>query len=550
MLVNLSISNFALIDELGLGIGAGFSTITGETGAGKSILLGALGLLLGNRSDSKSLGDKSKKCVIEAEFEVSKLGLESFFDTHELDFESNSIIRRELTPSGKSRAFVNDTPVRLEVLKELGEYLIDIHSQHQTLLLKKNNFQLNILDSFSDNFELLKEYKGVFNKYQKLKRSVQALEESRAKESKDFDYNSFLLSELLEAKIVEGELEDIESNLKVAENASEIKQLLAESYIAIEEQDGSSISQLSEIAVRLEPFSDVLSEVGQLNTRLRSTIIELQDIAQELYRTSESIESDQETLIKLQERNDVLINLSQKHQARSTTELLELQNELEQKIQVSISGDEELKKLNAELDEVEKSLVHISNRLHEKRVSKKTSLENEVAILLKNLGMPDAVLKITVEKTEITSSGTDKIDFKFSANKGREPELLGKVASGGEFSRLMFVLKYLQTDKTQLPTVIFDEIDTGISGEIALKMAEMMSEMAKGHQIITITHLPQVAGFGSNHFYVFKDRSGEVTNSQIRQLERSERVQKIAEMISGENPTESALKSAAELLKG
>ena len=548
MLTNLSISNFALIEKLDLAVGDGFNTITGETGAGKSILLGALGLLLGNRSDSKALGDKSKKCIIEAEFDISNLNLKSFFQEHELDWEDHTLIRRELLSSGKTRAFINDTPVRLDVLKEVGVSLIDIHSQHQTLLLKNSNFQLNILDAFVGNLEILKDYRIQYKEYLNLSKEIKNLEETREKDLKEYDYNAFLLEELLAVNIQPEELEVIEEKLKLAENSKEIKNALAEGYSVLEGDESSVGTQLNLISSRLDTYTKLLEGVEVIAGRLESTCVELQDVAQEMLNVSESIETDEESLVYLQSRNDILINLSQKHHVNSTEALLSIQEELEEKNSKTEEGGEELEKLYDAQKRLYVKLDALSKSLHKNRIEKKEGFEQEVVKNLAHLGMGDAKLIISVEETELNLSGKNKIEFLFSANKGRTPELLGKVASGGEFSRLMFVLKYLQTDSSELPTVIFDEIDTGISGEIALKMAEMMSKMSEDHQIITITHLPQVAGYGKNHYYVFKDRSGAVTSSQIRQLEDKERVLKIAEMISGTNPTESALKSARELI--
>ena len=548
MLTNLSISNFALIEKLDLAVGDGFNTITGETGAGKSILLGALGLLLGNRSDSKALGDKSNKCIIEAEFDISNLNLKSFFQEHELDWEDHTLIRRELLSSGKTRAFINDTPVRLDVLKEVGVSLIDIHSQHQTLLLKNSNFQLNILDAFVGNLEILKDYRIQYKEYLNLSKEIKNLEETREKDLKEYDYNAFLLEELLAVNIQPEELEVIEEKLKLAENSKEIKNALAEGYSVLEGDESSVGTQLNLISSRLDTYTKLLEGVEVIAGRLESTCVELQDVAQEMLNVSESIETDEESLVYLQSRNDILINLSQKHHVNSTEALLSIQEELEEKNSKTEEGGEELEKLYDAQKRLYVKLDALSKSLHKNRIEKKEGFEQEVVKNLAHLGMGDAKLIISVEETELNLSGKNKIEFLFSANKGRTPELLGKVASGGEFSRLMFVLKYLQTDSSELPTVIFDEIDTGISGEIALKMAEMMSKMSEDHQIITITHLPQVAGYGKNHYYVFKDRSGAVTSSQIRQLEDKERVLKIAEMISGTNPTESALKSARELI--
>ncbi len=548
MLTNLSISNFALIEKLDLAVGDGFNTITGETGAGKSILLGALGLLLGNRSDSKALGDKSKKCIIEAEFDISNLNLKPFFQEHELDWDDHTLIRRELLSSGKTRAFINDTPVRLDILKEVGVSLIDIHSQHQTLLLKNSNFQLNILDAFVGNLEILKDYRIQYKEYLNLSKEIKNLEETREKDLKEYDYNAFLLEELLAVNIQPEELEVIEEKLKLAENSKEIKNALAEGYSVLEGDESSVGTQLNLISSRLDTYTKLLEGVEVIAGRLESTCVELQDLAQEMLNVSESIETDEESLVYLQNRNDILINLSQKHHVNSTEALLSIQEELEEKNSKTEEGGEELEKLYDAQKRLYVKLDALSKSLHKNRLEKKEGFEQEVVKNLAHLGMGDAKLIISVEETELNLSGKNKIEFLFSANKGRTPELLGKVASGGEFSRLMFVLKYLQTDSSELPTVIFDEIDTGISGEIALKMAEMMSKMSEDHQIITITHLPQVAGYGKNHYYVFKDRSGAVTSSQIRQLEDKERVLKIAEMISGTNPTESALKSARELI--
>ena len=384
--------------------------------------------------------------------------------------------------------------------------------------------------------------------YLSLSKEIKNLEETREKELKEYDYNAFLLEELLAVNIQPKELEVIEEKLRLAENSKEIKDALAEGYSVLEGDESSVGTQLNFISSRLNTYAKLLEGVEVISSRLESTCVELQDLAQEMLNVSESIETDEESLVYLQNRNDILINLSQKHHVNSTEALLNIQEHLEGKNSKTEEAGEELEKLYGAQQKIYVKLDDLSKSLHKNRVEKKEGFEHEVVKNLAHLGMADAKLKISVEETELNLAGKNKIEFLFSANKGRAPELLGKVASGGEFSRLMFVLKFLQTDSSELPTVIFDEIDTGISGEIALKMAEMMSKMSKNHQIITITHLPQVAGYGKNHYYVYKDRSGNVTSSQIRQLEEAERVLKIAEMISGTNPTESALKSARELI--
>lgn len=550
MLQKLVIKNYALIESLSITPGDNLNIITGETGAGKSILLGALGLLLGNRADSKTLKNHDDKCVIEGEFDVSKLELKQFFNDNELDFETQTIIRREITVSGKSRSFVNDTPVTLDITKRLGEKLIDIHSQHQTILLKESSFQMSIIDSFAENQSLLKGYQSIFKEYKQAQNEFEELKKSFQQAQSELDYNNYLLNELRECNPQEGELEQLEKDVKLAEHSKEIKQTLGVVYQQVSESDNSISSQLYDLKHELEKVTSFSEEYGVLVKRLESITIELDDLSSEVHQKAEVIEFDGESIEIMSERLNLVNSLMTKHQVQTIDDLIAKKDELESAVQGTVGDQEKLNNLEKEIFGYKRDLEKIAQELSNRRKGVSSLIELKVDEELVRVGMPQASIKVELDEVNLNKWGMDNVEFKFSANKGIAPQNLGKVASGGEFSRLMFVLKYLLTDKTQLPTVIFDEIDTGVSGEIAIKMAEMMKEMSSGHQLFTITHLPQVAGYGENHFFVFKDQSGEQARSSIRELTSEERIGELAKMIGGDNPSAHAFESAKELLKG
>jgi DNA repair protein RecN (Recombination protein N) len=548
MLQSLYIKNYALIQELTLNPTKGLNIITGETGAGKSIMLGAIGLLLGNRADSKVLFEQEEKCIIEGEFQIESYNLKSVFDNEELDYETLCTIRREISPQGKSRAFVNDTPVTLDVLKKLGEKLMDVHSQHETLLLGDSDFQTDILDIVSAAKSDLSNYAALFKSYKKLSKRIEDLDQQILNEKKELDYHSFLLNELQKAVLKSGEQESLEEELIVLENAEEIKSKLSIVSGSFENEDVSILS-LTETALKsLDQLSSFSANLSSLKERLESVLIELKDINNEAFAESESVEVNNERTEELRERLSLIFNLLQKHNARKVDELLEIQQELEEKVQKAGNLDEELASIKIEIQKVEKQLLSSGKILSEKRKSVVAELEKQLVLLLNDLGMPNAVFQIKIEPCEPTTSGLDKITFLFSANKGIPAQELKNAASGGEFSRLMLCFKYILASKTNLPVIVFDEIDTGISGEIAIKVGKMLKQMANGHQIISISHLPQIAALGDAHYFVYKKDLSDRSVSSIRKLDKAERLHHLAVMIGGDNPSQTAVNSAKELM--
>ncbi len=550
MLQKLIIKNYALIENLEIFLGANLNIITGETGAGKSILLGALGLLLGKRADSKALKNHQNKCVIEGEFTISKLQLKPFFKENDLDYEEQTIIRREIAVSGKSRSFINDTPVTLDVVKKLGVRLIDIHSQHQTILLKESGFQMNIIDSFAENKKRVAQFQIKYSEYKLLKKEYEVVLTSFESAQTELDYNNYLLNELVECDAQAGEYDQLEQDLNLAEHSKDIKSCLTTFHQQVSTSEVSISTQLYDLKNELDKITSFSAEYEEFAQRLGSVAIELDDLSEEIKQKSESISFDDESLEVMNERMSLLNSLFSKHHVTTVEALIEKRNKLEDTVNNTFGDQEKLKELEKTIASLEKELTKQAEELSTYRQKVIPFIEQKVNEELKRVGMPEAQIIVKLATVSLNNYGIDDIEFHFSANKGIVAQPLGAVASGGEFSRLMFVLKYLLTAKTQLPTVIFDEIDTGISGEIAIKMAEMMREMARNHQLITITHLPQVAGFGDKHFFVYKDQSGEQARSDMRELTREERLQELAQMIGGENPSEGAYQSAKELLKG
>jgi DNA repair protein RecN (Recombination protein N) len=549
MLQKLIIKNYALIESLEIMPSGNLNIITGETGAGKSILLGALGLLLGKRADSKALKNHDSKCVIEGEFDISKLNLDWFFKQYELDIEEHTIIRREVTVSGKSRSFINDTPVTLDVVRNLGQYLIDIHSQHQTILLKESGFQMNILDSFAGNKKGLSVFKKQFLEYRKLVKNYNKVLASYENAQTELDYNSYLLNELSECDAQDGEHEKLEKDLHFAEHAKDIKVILNNFHEQVTAGDSSIANQLYDLKYEFDKISSLSEDYDSYAKRLESVTLELEDLSNEVLQKSGEVDFDDESIELMTHRMNLLNNLMSKHHVVTVDELIDKRIELDASLNNTFNDKEQIKVLKEQIEFAEKELVTKAKIISKNRQKIIPIIENRVNKELLRVGMPQAQIEIALNSIELNNLGIDDVEFNFSANKGILAQPLGKVASGGEFSRLMFVLKYLLTEKTQLPTVIFDEIDTGISGEIAIKMAEMMSEMARNHQLITITHLPQVAGFGDNHFFVYKDQSGDQARSDMRELSKVERINELAKMIGGDEPSEGAFQSAKELLK-
>lgn len=551
MLINLLIKNYALIRELAMQPDPELSIITGETGAGKSIMLGAIGLLLGNRADTRALYDDGEKCVIEGTFDVpSHDSLAHVFEEEELDYDTTNIIRREISPSGKSRAFVNDTPVTLETLRKIGNLLVDVHSQHDTLQLGSNDYQLQIIDTYAQNQAMLDEYRQAYRQYRKQRNAYDDLVENAGSLRKELDYNKFLLDELAEADLAADEEQGIlEDQLKMLENAEEIKTKL---NTAIDTLSGSEVAVnvgLRQVVGILGQLSTLSAKYANLRERVESALIELKDVAAELETEESSIEFDAERISQIQERLTVIYRLQKKHNVDSIQELLTIQETLEAKVGRVLNFDDAIAEAKKELDKTMDVLLNLAQRLSETRTRVVANIEGELMELLKDVGMPNATIMIRHETVKPLPNGTDAVSFRFSANKGMKPQELKSVASGGEFSRLMLCVKYLLADKTSLPTIIFDEIDTGISGEVAIKVGRMIKRMAEAkHQVIAISHLHQIAAKGNVHYFVYKDNSAEKTVSKIKKLTGQERIAEIAKMIGGENPSASAIKNAKELL--
>ncbi|MFD2033226.1 DNA repair protein RecN [Belliella marina] len=549
MLKTLSIANYALIQSLDMEPCATLNMITGETGAGKSIMLGAVGLLLGNRADTKALFDEEKKCIVEGEFDLKNYKLKDFFESEDLDFEEICIIRREISPNGKSRAFINDSPVRLEILKELGKSLMDVHSQHDSLQLGEGEYQLDLIDAFTQSQNELTAYTQAFQDYQKAKRSYETLAKQALELKKEADFNQFQLEELSSLGLKAGEQEELESEQEILENAEEIKGKIQEILTQLQDEQFGGLNILSQANHGIQQLGKFAHKFETFKERFQSVLIELKDIAESLEDEDSKVEVDFEKLDVTRDRLSKIYQLQQKHGLETVEDLIALQKELADKAFQIENLDEQLENLKFEMDEAYKSLLEKGNLLSKKRKAGFQHFSKELISLLVQLGMENA--QVEFSHTAITPSkrGVDQIDLLFSANKGVKPQALKQVASGGEFSRLIFAIKYIMADKMALPTLIFDEIDTGVSGEVALQMVRMMQEIAKKHQVVCISHLPQVAAKGDQHYFVYKDNSTERTISKIRLLEKDERITEIAKMIAGSNPSETAFESARELLK-
>lgn len=549
MLSALQIKNYALIEELNINFDEGFSIITGETGAGKSILLGALSLILGQRADTGVLRNSDKKAVVEGTFKISNYNLKSFFESHELDYEPTTIIRREISAAGKSRAFINDTPVNLQQLKEIGTSLVDVHSQHQTLKLNESNFQLDLIDAYAGQLEARASYRKLFQNWKSLKLDLAELEEQEQKARLDHDYYMFQLNELVEADLKEDEQNEIEEELKTLQHSEEIKSGLYEVSHGLCDGEQNVLSDLNSIQGRLSTIASYHSGINDLNERLASCKIELEDLASELESLQNHIDFEPERLTTLNERIDLIYQLQRKHGVQSNAELIDIQFELEKKV----SGTDELsgriEELKKSIEKKEKELLKNGEKLSKARKTSFSKLEKQVKSILSQIGMPNAVLKIEHQLLKVPDvNGIDRIQFLFSANKGLELREVGKVASGGELSRLMLALKAIMAELTALPTIIFDEIDTGVSGDIASKMAQILKKMSSSMQVLSITHLPQVAAKGDAHYKVFKEDLNGKTYSQLIRLEEENRLEEVAKMLSGEEISNAALENAKELL--
>lgn len=549
MLISLSIKNFALIEQLEINFSNQFSIITGETGAGKSILLGALGLVLGNRADLTSLKDKEQKCVIEAHFDITKYGLKDFFVSNDLDYENVTIIRREILPSGKSRAFINDSPVNLTELQSLGEFLIDIHSQHQTRELTEESYQIEILDAIANQQDLLLEYKKNLSDYKTLKSDVKKLLAEKELLSKEAEYNSFLLQELLSANLKSGEQSELEATFEKLNNVEFIKENLDKCLATANEEQIGVIQNLKEVKIALQKIASLSADFNELFERVNSCIIELDDITSELQNQSEKLVNDPEKLDLVNQKLQSIYNLQKKHNVASVEELLIIQNELDNKVVRADDLDNQIKKVENEIERLSKILNDLAEKISENRKKAIPVLVEQITEILTQLGMPNARFQFEVATSDnFLTTGKDIVQLQFSANKGTDFGLLKKVASGGEMSRIMLAVKSILANYSKLPTIIFDEIDTGVSGEIAQKMGDIMRSMSQQMQVFAITHLPQIASKGHQHYKVFKSDKEDSTVSELKLLTSEERIIEIAEMLSGKNISDSAISHAKSLL--
>ncbi|HMT29264.1 MAG TPA: DNA repair protein RecN [Bacteroidia bacterium] len=551
MLQRLVIKNYALIEELDISFSKGMTIITGETGAGKSILLGALSLLIGNRADSASLLKKDKKCIIEGSFGIENYQIKDFFDSNDLDYDAVTSIRREISPEGKSRAFINDTPVNLNILKDLGGRLIEIHSQHETLTLNESGFQMMVVDSFAKHEVLLKEYKQSYLRYTANLNLLASLKDQEAKAKADADYYNFLFKEIDDCKLVDGEQEAMEKELELLNNSEEIKSSLFKAYAALNGDENNLVNAISGVAGSLQNIAKVLPTSAELLSRIKSVQIELKDISNEIENLQSEVIFDPLRVEIINDRLDIIYRLEQKHRVNSVSELLLVHSDLQTKLNNINSLEEQIIKLESAILNDRQSLLKSASKIHDNRAASIPKIEKTIGNQLADLGMKHAVLKIELDalpEMQFRNNGTDAIRFLFSANKGIEYRELNKVASGGELSRLMLCIKSMIAKSTGLPTIIFDEIDTGISGEIAHKVGNILKEMSQERQVIAITHLPQMASKGEDHLFVYKETGKNSTTTRIRKLTNSERVEEIAKMLSGEQPTKAAIANAKELL--
>jgi len=549
MLTSLSINNFALIDKLGINFSDGFSIITGETGAGKSILLGALGLVLGKRADLTSLKNKDEKCIIEAHFQISNYNLHSFFEANDIDYEAETIIRREILPSGKSRAFINDSPVNLQELQDLSLYLIDIHSQHQTQELSQETFQFQIIDAVANNVDVIASYSTILKSYKKDKSQLTILNTQLQSVLKEQDYNTFLLEELLVAQLKLNEQEQLEQIYEQLNNVEFIKESLDKSMALANEEQIGILQNLKELKIALQKMVGFSSDYKSLFERINSVSIEFDDITNEINQLSENLINDPEQLDLVNQKLQTIYNLQKKHQVSSVSELIDIQNDLDNKV-VSVGELEiEINKLTTKIQNTTLELDNFATIIRENRLKAVPVLSEKLIFILEQLGMPNVRFNMELKPLDTYfANGKDDLQFLFSANKGSDFGLLKKVASGGELSRIMLATKAILAQYSNLPTIIFDEIDTGVSGEIANKMGNIMKEMSAKMQVFSITHLPQIAAKGDVHYKVFKSIQGERTISELKLLSSEERIVEIAEMLSGKDISDSALNHAKALL--
>lgn len=550
MLSRLSISNYALIDSLGVDFHPKLNSITGETGAGKSIILGALGLIIGNRADLSVLKEKEKKCVVEGIFEIQNYNLHPFFEENDLDYDAVTILRREITPSGKTRAFINDTPVNLKTLRDLSLSLIDIHSQHQNLELGNQKFQLNLIDTVSNSSKTLKEYQSLFSQYRKLGKQLAELKQKSEKANSDLDYFQFQFDQLEEAGLKAGEQEELEAELETLSHAEEIKGALVKVQELLEGEPFSVIQNLKDSRKTLESIRNFMSEVPVLSDRLQSCWLELKDIIDETERLSGKIEHDPNRIEEVNDRLNILYSLQQKHYVSGDAELIEIRNSFSIKISETVGFEDEILQLEKEIKNCLSNLSAKAKELTEIRKNVFPKIQQSIIRDLHQLGMAKSKFEVQhVSLPDFTINGKDSVSLLFSANPDAEPDEISKIASGGEMSRLMLAIKNLLRNSKALPTVIFDEIDSGVSGEIAIKMGNIIKSFSTNTQIINITHLPQIAAKGDAHLQVYKYETEGKTFTSIRHLNENERIEELAKMVSGEKMTDSSIKTARELLE-
>lgn len=551
MLKQLYIKNFTLIDELNISLYPGFSVITGETGAGKSIILGAIGLLLGNRADSKAIKAGRDRCVIEAHFDLSRYGMQKFFDDNDIDYDADdTIIRRELTAAGKSRAFINDTPVPLTRMRELGEQLVDIHSQHQNLLLQKEDFQLNVVDIIAQDTDQLKVYQKEYDAYRKAKELLEELKAEIAKNRENEEFMRFQHKELDDANLQEGELEQLEQEAETLSHSEDIKTALFEADNALSGDDDSILDKLKNATHQLENICDVYPSMADVAGRMQSSYIELKDIAQEISSSVDHVEFDPNRLDAINTRLDKLYTLQQKFHVETVTELIATRDRIAEQLSHIDNGDEDIEEKEKEVAALLAKAEKQATLLTSIRQKSAKAIEKEMKGRLIPLGIPNVRFEIAFAEKPLSGNGADKVSFLFSANKSTQLQPVSQVASGGEIARVMLSLKAMISGAVKLPTIIFDEIDTGVSGKIAEKMADIMEEMGlQNRQVLSITHLPQIAAKGSHHYKVLKEETENGTISHMKELNNQERIEEIAQMLSGSDITQAALANAKELLR-
>lgn len=551
MLKQLYIKNFTLIDELNISLYPGFSVITGETGAGKSIILGAIGLLLGNRADSKAIKAGRDRCVIEAHFDLSRYGMQKFFDDNDIDYDADdTIIRRELTAAGKSRAFINDTPVPLTRMRELGEQLVDIHSQHQNLLLQKEDFQLNVVDIIAQDADQLKVYQKEYDAYRKAKELLEELKAEIAKNRENEEFMRFKHKELEDANLQEGELEQLEQEAETLSHSEDIKTALFEADNALSGDDDSILDKLKNATHQLENICDVYPSMADVAGRMQSSYIELKDIAQEISSSVDHVEFDPNRLDAINTRLDKLYTLQQKFHVETVTELIATRDRIAEQLSHIDNGDEDIEEKEKEVAALLAKAEKQATLLTSIRQKSAKAIEKEMKGRLIPLGIPNVRFEIAFAEKPLSGNGADKVSFLFSANKSTQLQPVSQVASGGEIARVMLSLKAMISGAVKLPTIIFDEIDTGVSGKIAEKMADIMEEMGlQNRQVLSITHLPQIAAKGSHHYKVLKEETENGTISHMKELNNQERIEEIAQMLSGSDITQAALANAKELLR-